>query len=84
MVDEKFLAVLKGHRQTISLRRVPSLVSPGLQPGDRWCLCAARWLHAYQEGAAAPVLLASTHERTLEIVPLEILKEFALDAAPVR
>jgi uncharacterized protein len=83
MVDEKFLAFSKASGNDLSTPR-PEFGFPGLQPGDRWCLCAARWLQAYEHGAAAPILLASTHERTLEIVPLEILKEFALDAAPVR
>ena len=51
----------------------------GLQPGDRWCVVAARWLQAYQDGAAAPVVLASTHEAALAIVPLEALREHAVD-----
>jgi uncharacterized protein (DUF2237 family) len=83
MVDEKFLAFSKASGNDLSTPR-PEFGFPGLQPGDRWCLCAARWLHAYQHGAAAPVLLASTHERALEVIPLEILKQFALDAEPVR
>lgn len=83
MVDEKFLAFSKAVGNDLSTPR-PESGFPGLQPGDRWCLCAARWLQAYEHGAAAPILLASTHERALEIVPLEILKQFALDAAPVR
>jgi uncharacterized protein (DUF2237 family) len=52
---------------------------PGLVPGDRWCVTAANWLLAHQEGAAAYVVLASTHERVLDIVPLEALKEHAVD-----
>ena len=48
---------------------------PGLVPGDRWCVVAVRWLQAYQDGAAAPVVLASTSERALEVVPLEVLAE---------
>ena len=50
---------------------------PGLKPGDRWCLCAGRWLQAHQQDAAPPVFLSSTHARTLEIVPLNVLKENA-------
>ena len=50
---------------------------PGLKPGDRWCLCAGRWLQAQQQDAAPPVFLSSTHARTLEIVPLNVLKENA-------
>ena len=52
---------------------------PGLRPGDRWCVVAARWLQAYGDGAAAPVVLASTHERALEVVPIEALREHAVD-----
>jgi len=52
---------------------------PGLNPGDRWCVTAANWLRAHMDGCAAPVLLASTHERTLEIVPIDVLREHAVD-----
>ena len=52
---------------------------PGLKPGDRWCVVAARWLQAYQDGAPAPVVLASTHERALDVIPLELLHEYAVD-----
>lgn len=51
----------------------------GLMPGDRWCVTAANWLRAHEDGAAAFVVLASTHERALDIVPLEILREHAVD-----
>jgi hypothetical protein len=52
---------------------------PGLKPGDRWCVTAVNWLRAHHDGAAAYVVLASTHERALEIVPLEVLREHAVD-----
>jgi uncharacterized protein (DUF2237 family) len=52
---------------------------PGLKPGDRWCVTAANWLRAHLDGCAALVVLASTHERALEIVPLEVLREHAVD-----
>src|SRR5689334_13805162 len=52
---------------------------PGLTPGDRWCVTAANWLRAHEEGAAALVVLASTHERALDIVPFEALAEHAVD-----
>jgi uncharacterized protein len=55
---------------------------PGLVPGDRWCVTAGNWLRAHLDGAAAPVVLASTHERTLQIVPLETLREHAVDVPP--
>jgi uncharacterized protein len=52
---------------------------PGLQPGDRWCVVAVRWLQAYQDGVAAPVVLAATHERALDVIPLRLLQENAVD-----
>ena len=57
----------------------PEWQFPGLQPGDRWCVVAVRWLQAYQDGVAAPVVLASTHERTLDVIPLRLLQEHAVD-----
>jgi uncharacterized protein len=58
---------------------MPQYRFPGLQPGDRWCVVAARWLQAYQDGVAAPVVLAATHERATEIVPIELLRAHAAD-----
>jgi uncharacterized protein (DUF2237 family) len=55
---------------------------PGLQPGDRWCVVAMRWLQAYEDGVAAPVVLASTHERALDVIPIEALREHAVDVPP--
>ena len=52
----------------------------GLNPGDRWCLCAGRFLQAHEEGCAPNVNLHATHHRTLEIVPLEVLEKYAVDA----
>lgn len=52
---------------------------PGLHPGDRWCVVAARWLQSYAAGVAAPVVLAATNERALEVVPLAALREHAVD-----
>jgi uncharacterized protein (DUF2237 family) len=57
----------------------PQYGFPGLQPGDRWCVTAANWLRAHMDGAAAPVVLAGTHELATAIVPLEILREHAVD-----
>jgi hypothetical protein len=51
---------------------------PGLHPGDHWCLCANRWRQAYEQGFAPRVLLAATHEATLQIVPLRILLAYAV------
>ena len=57
----------------------PEWQFPGLQPGDRWCVVAVRWLQAYQDGVAAPVVLAATHERALDVIPLRLLEEHAVD-----
>jgi len=58
---------------------MPEFGFPGLRPGDRWCLCAARWREALQSGVAPPVVLAATHELALQVVSLEDLKKYALD-----
>ena len=52
---------------------------PGLIPGDRWCLCALRWVEAYHAGAAPKLLLSATDASLLEYVPLEVLQDFAID-----
>jgi uncharacterized protein (DUF2237 family) len=57
----------------------PAFSFPGLVPGDRWCVTARNWLAAYRDGRAAPVVLASTHERALDIVDLATLAEHAVD-----
>ncbi|MGA2006131.1 MAG: DUF2237 domain-containing protein [Solirubrobacteraceae bacterium] len=57
----------------------PGYGFPGLVPGDRWCVTAANWLRAHEDGAAAYVVMASTHERALQIVPLAALAEHAVD-----
>jgi uncharacterized protein (DUF2237 family) len=58
---------------------MPQYRFPGLEPGDRWCVTAVNWLRAYQDGVAAYVVLASTHERALDVVPLEALQAHAVD-----
>lgn len=58
---------------------VPELQFPGVKSGDCWCLCAARWWEAYNEGVAPRVYLRKTHLKALEIIPLEILREYAID-----
>jgi hypothetical protein len=70
------------HQQAIGndlVTPVPQYAFPGLVPGDRWCVTALNWLRAHEDGAAAFVVLASTHERALEIAPLEALREHAVD-----
>jgi len=52
---------------------------PGLAPGDRWCVTAGNWLRAHEDGAAAYVVLSCTHERALEVVPIEVLEQYAVD-----
>ena len=58
---------------------IPEYGFPGLSPGDRWCVTAVNWARAYEEGVAAPVVLASTNEAVLRIVPLAALQENAVD-----
>jgi len=59
---------------------MPDYNFPGLKPGDRWCLCAPRWKEALDAGAAPQVVLEATHEETLAIVPLGVLKDYAVEA----
>lgn len=75
-VTAEFLAVSKYLGNDLSTPR-PEFRFPGLRPGDRWCLCAARFLQAAQEHAAPEVVLEATHRRALDIVPLELLKAHA-------
>ena len=58
---------------------MPQFLFPGLVPGDRWCVTAPNWFRAHLDGQAAPVVLASTHQAVLEIVPLDILRQYAVD-----
>jgi uncharacterized protein (DUF2237 family) len=77
-VTSEFLEFSKRRGNDLSTPR-PEFQFPGLVPGDRWCLCAARWLEAHAGGAAPRVVLKGTHERALEVIPLRLLKEFAVD-----
>ncbi|MDA2980040.1 MAG: DUF2237 domain-containing protein, partial [Actinomycetota bacterium] len=58
---------------------MPQFRFPGLVPGDRWCVTAPNWLRAHLDGQAAPVVLASTHESVLDVVSLDILRQYAVD-----
>jgi uncharacterized protein (DUF2237 family) len=78
VVTREFLEHQQSVGNDLSTPR-PQWRFPGLQPGDRWCVVAVRWLQAYQDGAAAPVVLASTHERALDVIPLQMLREHAVD-----
>lgn len=77
-VTEAFLSYTKAQGNDLSTP-MPVYNFPGLKPGDRWCVCAARWKEAYDDGVAPPVALEATHEAALRIVPLELLQEYALD-----
>ena len=74
VMTEEFLAFSKYVGNDLSTPR-PGFGFPGLKPGDQWCLCAARFLQAHDEGCAPQVRLEATHERALDIVPLDILKQ---------
>lgn len=57
----------------------PGFQFPGLRPGDRWCVTAPNWLRAHRDGSAAPVVLSATNSRVLELVPLDVLRHYAVD-----
>jgi uncharacterized protein (DUF2237 family) len=73
----EFLAFSKAAGNDLVTPR-PEFDFPGLQPGDHWCLCAGRWLEACEAGAAPQVVLEATNEASLEVVPLELLRQHAL------
>ena len=78
VVTAEFLEHQRGIGNDLS-SAMPAHGFPGLKPGDRWCVTAVNWLRAHRDGAAAFVVLASTHERALDVVPLEALREHAVD-----
>jgi uncharacterized protein len=78
LMTNEFLALSKYLGNDLSTPR-PEFGFAGLKPGDQWCLCAARFYQAHEEGAAPQVRLAATHIRTLDIVPLSVLKQYATD-----
>lgn len=78
VVTKEFLE----HQQRIGndlVTPMPHFRFPGLVPGDRWCVTARNWLRAHHDGAAAPVVLAASAEEVLEIVPLDLLRSYAVD-----
>ena len=83
IVTAECLALSKYLGNDLSTPR-PEYNFAGLKPGDRWCLCATRFLQAAQEFAAPPVVLASTHARALEIIPMELLYAHACDRGEAR
>lgn len=78
LMTAEFLAFSKYVGNDLSTPR-PDFLFPGVKPGESWCLCAGRFLQAHDEGCAPKVRLAATHQRALDIVPLEILKLHAAD-----
>jgi uncharacterized protein len=78
LMTDEFLALSKYLGNDLSTPR-PEYGFKGLRAGDRWCLCAGRFLQAHEEGAAPQVRLRATHARTLDVVPLEVLQLYAAD-----
>lgn len=74
----EFLAYTKAQGNDLSTP-MPAYNFPGLKPGDRWCVCAARWKEALYENVAPPVILEACHLKALEIVPLETLQAHAFE-----
>ena len=77
-MTEEFLAFSKRTGNDLSTPH-PEFGFPGLKPGDKWCVCVARWEDAFLAGVAPRIVLGATHERALDVVELEELKAFALD-----
>ncbi|MCI4411355.1 MAG: DUF2237 domain-containing protein [Thiotrichales bacterium] len=75
-VTEAFLAYSKTQGNDLI---TPQLGFPGLKPGDYWCLCALRWLEAFEAGVAPPIVFAATDQALLSYVELKVLQSFALD-----
>ncbi|WP_106180170.1 DUF2237 family protein [Prauserella shujinwangii] len=78
VVTAEFLAHQQAAGNDLVTAR-PEYGFTGLRPGDRWCVCAARWLEACEAGAAPPVVLAATHVRALDVIPLDALRRHAVD-----
>ena len=79
-VTEEFLNFSREVGNDLTTPR-PEFEFPGLRPGDKWCLCAMRWKEALDNDMAPPVILESTHESVLELIPFEELKRYAIDLA---
>lgn len=76
--SEKFLQFSRFRGNDLTTP-VPEHGFPGLKPGDAWCVCAARWLEAYRHDRAPRVFVTRTHRRALEVVPIELLRKYAID-----
>ena len=81
VMTEEFLAHQRSVGNDLSTPR-PEWGFPGLAPGERWCVVAVRWLQAYDAGLAAPVVLAATSERALDVVSLDVLRSLSVDVPP--
>lgn len=77
VVTEEFLRVSRELGNDLSTP-MPEYGFSGLKPGDKWCVCAARWLQVQRAGAACPIVLEATHEATLAVVPFELLIQYAV------
>ena len=75
VVDSKFLEFSKSRGNDLTID-YPEYNFKGLKDGDRWCLCASRWVEAYEVGLAPKVILESTHKKTLEFMSIQILEKF--------
>tara|TARA_B100000586_G_C20045629_1_gene399720 strand:+ start:333 stop:719 length:387 start_codon:yes stop_codon:yes gene_type:complete len=78
IVTDAFLAFSKSKGNDLSTP-FPEYQFPGLKEGDKWCLCALRWKEAYEANVAPKIVISATHESVLEIIDLEVLKQYAID-----
>ena len=78
VVTAEFLEHQRSVGNDLSTPR-PEFAFPGLTPGDRWCVVALQWLQAYEDGAAAPVVLEATNASVLDVIPLDLLRAHAVD-----
>lgn len=77
VITEAFLSYSRAQGNDLSTP-APAYGFPGLKPGDHWCVCAPRWLEAYQDGMAPPVRLAATEQGTLTLISLDLLQKHAI------
>ncbi len=75
VVTQEFLDFTKSRGNDLQTPN-PNFNFPGLKPGDKWCLCANRWKEAHKAGAAPPIIMEATHEKALQFIDLETLKNF--------
>ncbi|WP_261349008.1 MULTISPECIES: DUF2237 family protein [unclassified Synechococcus] len=80
VVDEAFLSYTRAQGNDLSTP-MPAYDFPGLKPGDHWCVCAKRWLEAFEDGMAPRVVLQACEQSTLSVIPLELLQQHAAGAA---